>query len=136
MGEYMGTVMLLPTRIIYKDHLQLLPTNCYLQFLRILNSLPLWQTSTIPRGFPIIPWKFPIINTTEVSDNTPEDTGTYDNTTEVSDNTTENSNNNVPKLKGEDTGTYDNATENSDNNVPNLEKIPAYMIIPQKLKRE
>merc|ERR1711895_85537 len=84
----------LPTRTTYKDYLQLFPTNCYLQFLRILNSLPLWQTSTIPRKFPIIPRKFPIINTTEVSDNT-----------------TENSDNNVPKFKREDTGTYDNTTE-------------------------
>merc|ERR1711895_125753 len=47
----------LPTRITYKDYLQLFPTNCYLQFLRILNSLPLRQTSTIPRKFPIIPRK-------------------------------------------------------------------------------
>merc|ERR1711867_228865 len=73
----------LPTRITYKDYLQLFPTNCYLQFLRILNSLPLWQTSTILRKFPIIPQKFPIIYTMEVSDNTTEDTGTYDNTTEA-----------------------------------------------------
>merc|ERR1712115_730097 len=107
MGEYMGTVMLLPTRIIYKDHLQLLPTNCYLQFLRILNSLPLWQTSTIPRKFlitsqkfPIIPRKIAIIMCQNLREKIPahmiiqqklkkEDTGTYDNTTD--ENTTENS---------------------------------------------
>merc|ERR1712115_658734 len=71
----------LTTRITYKDNLQGLPTivSCYAAAMGInkgslqgiLNSLPLWQTSTIP-------WKLKR-----------EDTGTYDNTTEVSDNTTE-----------------------------------------------
>merc|ERR1711867_358741 len=87
----------LTIRITYKDYLQGLPTivSCYAavmginkgSLLGILNSIQLWQTSTsIPRKFPIIPQKFQIINSTEVSDNTTADTGTYDNTTEVPDN--------------------------------------------------
>merc|ERR1712177_26766 len=88
------TVMLLPTRINYKDYLLGLPTivSCYVaimginkgSLLGILNSLPLWQTSIIPwklkekiPAHMIIPWKLK-----------KEDTGTYDNTTEASDNTT------------------------------------------------
>ena len=65
-------------------------------------------------------------NTTEVSDNTTEDTGTCDDTTGVSDNTTENSDNNVPNLKREDTGTYDNTTEASDNTT--VRKIYYYVL--------
>merc|ERR1712115_697109 len=59
----------LPTRINYKDYLQGLPTivSCYVavmsinkgSLLGILNSLPLRQTSAIPRKFPIIPQKIP-----------------------------------------------------------------------------
>merc|ERR1712240_334638 len=72
-------------RINYKDYLQGLPTrptivSCYIavmginkgSLLGILNSLPLWQTSTISRKLKR------------------EDTGTYDNTTEPSNNITSN----------------------------------------------
>ena len=65
----------LTTRITYKDYLQGLPTivSCYAavmginkgSLLGILNSLPLWQTSIIPRKLKR------------------EDTGTYDNTAEA-----------------------------------------------------
>merc|ERR1712115_42474 len=57
------------TRITYMDYLKGLPTivSCYVavmwinkgSLLGILNSLPLRQTSTIPRKFPIIPQKIP-----------------------------------------------------------------------------
>merc|ERR1712115_297623 len=59
----------LTTRITYKDYLQGLPTivSCYAavmwinkgSLLGILNSLPLRQTLTISRKFPIIPQKIP-----------------------------------------------------------------------------
>ena len=125
----------LPTRINYKDYLQGLritnkdylqglPTivSCYAavmwinkgSLLGILNSLPLRQTLTIPRKFPIIPQKipahviiprkFPIITRKiaitmcqPLREKIPahmiiprkfkrEDTGTYNNTAEASDN--------------------------------------------------